>query len=206
MKLFAIVLFGSLLLAPSGLQKADSSSRGLTCHEFVFEGRISGEEEYSHELGGDLLLRLTPALAPAGEHWGWVIQVTSRDSNDDYAWPVNPPFHYGNSQWLATGYDESAQQQLGHEHEVFFVLNKSEYERATKLANDALNSSDSEAAGKFVAILPTLRSAVLKLKPVKYETTNEGQQVSWMQFSVSVTAPASFQPASGMDTKNITCP
>jgi hypothetical protein len=41
---------------------------------------------------------------------------------------------------------------------------------------------------------------------VKYETTNEGKSVSWMQFSVSVTAPASFQPASGMDTKNIACP
>jgi hypothetical protein len=57
-----------------------------------------------------------------------------------------------------------------------------------------LNSSDAEAAGKFLAILPTLRSAVLKLKPTKYETTNEGKSVSWMQFSVSVTAPASFQP------------
>jgi hypothetical protein len=50
-----------------------------------------------------------------------------------------------------------------------------------------------------------LKSA-LKLKPMKYETTNEGKSVSWMQFSVSVTAPASFQPTSGIDTKNIACP
>jgi hypothetical protein len=152
------------------------------------------------------MLRLTPSLAPPNENWGWVIHVQPQNSNDDYAWPVNPPFHFGNSQWLATGYNESAQQQLSHEHEVFFVLNKAEYEKATKLANDALDSSDSEAAGRFLAILATLRSAVLKLNPVKYETTNKGKLVSWMQFSVSVTTPVSFQPAPGMHTKNTTCP
>ena len=206
MKFLAICLLGILVSPSVRLQKTQRSSLGSACHESAFDGRIGGGEEYSHELGGGLLLRLTPSLAPSNENWGWVIQVQPRDSNDDYAWPVNPPFHFGNSQWLATGYNESAQQQLSREHEVFFVLDKAEYERATKLANDALNSSDPEAAGKFLAILPTLRSAVLKLKPVKYETTNEGKSVSWMQFSVSVTAPASFQPASGMDTKNIACP
>jgi hypothetical protein len=104
------------------------------------------------------------------------------------------------------GYNESAQQQLSHEHEVFFVLNKAEYDRAAKLANDALNASEPGAAEKFFAMLPSLRSAVLKLKPVKYETTNEGKSVSWMQFSVTATAPASFQPASGIVAKYIACP
>jgi hypothetical protein len=206
MKFLATCLLGILVLPSVGLQKTQRSSPGSVCHEFAFDGRVSGGEEYSHELGGGLLLRLTPSLAPPNGNWGWVIQVQPRDSSDDYAWPVNPPFHFGNSQWLATGYHASAQQQLSHEHEVFFVLSKAEYERATELANDALNSSDSEAAGKFLDILPTLRSAVFKLKPVKYETTNEGKSVSWMQFSVSVTAPASFQPASGMNPKNIACP
>ena len=206
MKCLAICLLGIFVLASVRPQKTQRSSPVSACHEFAFDGRISGGEEYSHELGGGLILRLTPSLAPPNENWGWVIQVQPQNSNDDYAWPVNPPFHFGNSQWLATGYNESAQQQLSHEHEVFFVLNKAEYERARKLANDALNSSDPEAAGKFLDILPTLRSAVFKLNPVKYETTNEGKSVSWMQFSVSVTAPASFQPASGMNPKNIACP
>ena len=206
MKFLAICLLGIFVLPLVRPQKTQRSSPGPACHQFAFDGRISGGGEYSHELGGGLLLRLAPSLAPPNENWGWVIQVQPLDSNDDYAWPVNPPFHFGNSQWLATGYNESAQQQLSYEHEVFFVLNKAEYERATKLANDALNSPDPEAAGKFLAILPTLRSAVLKLKPVKYEITNEGKSVSWVQFSVSVTAPASFQPASGMDTKDIACP
>ncbi len=206
MKLLTVFLLGIFVLPSVEVQKTQRPSPGSTCREFAFDGRIGGGKEYSHELGGGLLLRLTPSLAPLNENWGWVIQVKPQDSDDDYAWPVNPPFHFGNSQWLATGYNESVQQQLSYEHEVFFVLNKAEYERATKLAYDALNGGASDAAGRFLAILPTLRSAFLKLKPVKYETTNEGKSVSWMQFSVSVTAPASFQPASGMNTKNIACP
>jgi hypothetical protein len=201
MKFLVICLLGIFLLPSGRLQKPLSSSPVSACREFAFDGRINGGEEYSHELGAGLILQLTPA-----KDWGWVIQVEPRDSDDDYAWPVNPPFHSGNSQWLATGYNESAQEQLSREHEVFFVLSKAEYERAKKLANEALDSSDSEAAGKFLAILPTLRSAVLKVKPVKYETANEGKSVSWMQFSVSVTTPAGFQPASGMAAKGIACP
>jgi len=206
MKFLTIILLGIFVLPSVRLQNTQRSSPGSACREFAFDGRISGGEEYSHELGRGLLLRLAPFSGADDENSGWGIQVQPLDSNDDYAWPVNPPFHFGNSQWLATGYDASVQQQLSHEHEVFFVLNKTEYERATKLANGALNSGDPEAAGKFLATLPTLRSAVLKLKPVKYETTNEGKSVSWVQFHVSVIVPASFQPAPGMNAKNIACP
>ena len=205
MKHLALCVLGIFVLSSVRLQGPKALSAGA-CHGFRFDGRINGGEEYSHELGGGLVLRLVPSLAPPNEHWGWVIQVQPQDRNDDYAWPVNPPFHSGNSQWLATGYNESAQQQLSYEHEVFFVLNEAEYDRATNLANDALHSSDPQAAGKFLSILPRLRSAVLKLKPTKYETTNEGKSVSWMQFAVNVTAPANLQPASGMDQKNIPCP
>jgi hypothetical protein len=205
-KFLVICLLGIFVLPSARLQTPKSSTLVSACREFSFDGRINGGDEYSHELSSGLLLRLTPSLAPQHENWGWVIHVEPRDSNDDYAWPVNPPFHSGNSQWLATGYNESAQEQLSREHEVFFVLNKAEYERAKKLANDALNSSESPAAGQFLAMLPTLRSAVLKVKPLKYETTNDGRSVSWMQFSVSVTTPANFQPALGMAAKDVACP
>ena len=206
MKFLIICLFCVFALPSIQRENVKPSTSIPACREITFDGRINGGEDYSHVIGGDLSLRLSPSLAPPNENWGWVIQVQPLDSDDDYAWPVNPPFHFGNSQWLATGYNESAQRQLSHEHEVFFVLNKAEYGRATKLANDALNASEPGAAEKFLAMLPSLRSAVLKLKPVKYETTNKGKSVSWMQFSVTATAPASFQPSSGIVANNIACP
>jgi hypothetical protein len=204
---FVVICLFSVFAVPSIQQEHVKPSASIpACRKLTFGGRINGGADYSHALGGDLSLRLAPSLAPPNENWGWVIQVQPLASDDDYAWPVNPPFHFGNSQWLSTGYNETAQQQLSYEHEVFFVISKAEYERAAKLANDALDSPDPEAAGRFLAILPTLRSAVLKLKPVKYLTTNEGKSVSWMQFSVTVTVPASFQPAPGLVENNIACP
>jgi len=140
------------------------------------------------------------------EKSGWSIEVQPQAGKDDYAWPVNPPFHFGNSQWLATGYGEPVKVQLSNEHEVFFVLDETEYERASKAAENALYGGNPDAATKFLTTLPSLRSAVLTLKPLKYETVDEGKSVSWMQFSVTVIAPSAFQIARGLVTKNVVCP
>ena len=160
---FLIVSF----LASSQQQKPTPAAVTPACHEFSFEGRVSGGEEYSHELGGGLWIHLSPSLASKNENWGWLIQVRPLDSTDDYAFPVNPPFHSGNSQWLSTGYGETVEQQLKYEHEVSFVLNRTEYEHAAKLVEETMSSREPEAAGKFISTLPALRSAVLRLKPLK---------------------------------------
>jgi hypothetical protein len=87
--------------------------------------------------------------------------------------------------------------QLGYAHEVFFVLDATEYERASKAAENALYSDDSVAPTRFLKTLPSLRSALLTLKPLKYESTDEGKSVSWMQFTVTVIAPSIFQTGTG---------
>jgi hypothetical protein len=176
------------------------------CHEFSFEGRVNGGEEYSHELGAGLWIHLSPSLAPKNENWGWTIQVRPLDSTDDYAFPVNPPFHSGNSQWLSTGYGETLEQQLKYEHQVFFVLNRTEYEHAARLVDEAMSSKEPEAAGKFISTLPALRSAVLRLKPIKYETADGGKTAKWMSFGVVVIAPTNFQQAPGLNAIDTTCP
>jgi hypothetical protein len=96
--------------------------------------------------------------------------------------------------------------QLRHEHEVFFVLKRKEYEDAAKLVGEAMSRTDPEAAEKFMAALPSLRSAVLRFKPIKYETSDGGKTVKWMSFGVVVIAPASFQPAPDLNAKDIACP
>jgi hypothetical protein len=200
---FKVICFLAVsALAPSQQQKSRPAAINASCHEFSFEGRVNGGEEYSRELGGGLKIRLLPLK----KNWGWMIEVQPVDGTDDYAYPVNPPFRSGNSQWLSTGYGETVEQQLKYEHEVFFVLNRAERERAMKLADDAISSSDPEAAGRFLAMLPTLRSAVLRIKPMSYETAEEGEAVKWMQFSVTVTTPANFRPAPGLNAKDIACP
>ncbi len=201
MRFSALCLLGVSLLLPIPQQKTPFATVNPNCLSFSFEGRVNGGEEYTHELGGGLRIRLLPGQ----KKWGWVLQVQPLDNTDDYAYPVNPPYHYANSQWLSTGYDETVEQQLKYEHEIYFVLNQAEYERAMKLVDDALYSNDSQAAEKLLSTLPSLRSAVLKIKPIKYETADEGRGVNWMQFGVTVTVPANFPLPSGFDAKRIAC-
>ena len=49
MKFLATCLLGILVLPSVGVQKTQRSSHGSVCHEFAFDGRVSGGEEYSHE-------------------------------------------------------------------------------------------------------------------------------------------------------------
>lgn len=202
MKLLILCMLGVSLLFLIPQQKTSFAAVNPDCLAFSFEGRVNGGEEYTHELGGGLRAR----LLPGGKKWGWVLQIQPLDNTNDYAYPVNPPFRSGNSQWLSTGYNDTVEQQLKYEHEIFFVLNQTEYEHAMKLVDDALYSSDPEAARKFLSILPSLRSAVLKIKPIKYETADEGRSVNSMEFSVKVIAPANFAAPSSFDAKKITCP
>jgi hypothetical protein len=205
MRLFVVGLLFVSFLPSSQQQNPSSAAATPTCHEFSFEGRVNGGEEYSRELGGGLSIHLSPSLAPKNENWGWVIQVRPLDSTADYAFPVNPPFHSENSQWLSTGYGETVEQQLVYEHEVFFVLKRKEYEDAAKLVEEAMSSTEPEAAGKFISALPSLRSAVLRLRPIKYETSDGGKTAKWMSFGVVVIAPANFQPAPGLNAKDVAC-
>ena len=174
-------------------QKPTPATVTRTWHEFSFEGRANGGAEYSHELGGGLSIQLSPSLAPKNENWGWIIQIRPLDSTDDYAFPVNPPFHSENSLWLSTGYGETLEHQL-------------EYEHAARLVDEAMSSKEPEAAGKFISTLPALRSAVLRLKPIKYETADGGKTAKWMSFGVVVIAPTNFQQAPGLNAKDTTCP
>jgi hypothetical protein len=185
MKFLVICSLSVSVCASSQQQKTPPVAVAPDCLEFSLEGRVNGGEEYSHELGGGLRIRLLPSK----ENWGWMVQVQPLDSTDDYAYPVNPPFGSGNSQWLSTGYGETVEQQLKYEHEVYFVLNRAEYEHAAKLVEHSLSSSAPSAPGIFLSTLPTLRSAVLRIKPTKYETTNAGKSVNWMQFSMTVDDP-----------------
>lgn len=173
-----------------------------TCLELSFSGRIDGDEKYSRELGEKLWIR----FAPTDDKWGWIISVEPVDSPEDYAWPVNPPFHFGNSEYLSTGYGDTVEYQLKHEHRIFFVLNRTVYERAVGLVNDEASTKGPEGAGQHLAALPTIPTGILYLKPTKFEVVNSGKSVNWMEYSVTAIVPASFQPTAGLDTKKVPCP
>src|SRR5579864_7384671 len=125
MRFLAISLISALSLHAIQQQKAKSPAAVRACREFSFDGRVNGGEEYSHRLGEGLWLRLSPLT----ENWGWVIQVHPEGNEDDFAYPLNPPFHSDNSQYLGTGYGDTVEYHLKHEHDVFFTLTRDDYQR-----------------------------------------------------------------------------
>jgi hypothetical protein len=166
MKLLLRLAFAALPLFATPPQNVAAQGTAPVCRKFGFEGRVNGGEEYSRDLGGSLWLKLLPLK----ENWGWEIEVRPKDTQDDYGFPLNPPFHFGNSQNLGTGYGDTVEHQLKYEHDVFFAVTAGDYDRGFKLYEQYLEppgNAEPDSAEKFLAALPSLQRALLKLKPLK---------------------------------------
>lgn len=183
-------------------QAQKPATAASSCLELSFSGRVNGGEKYSQELGENLWVRFAPTI----NNWGWAISVEEAGSTDDYAWPVNPPFHSANSEYLSTGYGETVESKLAHEHRIFFAVNRTAYEQAVKLVNDGATNKDPQAAVRFLAILPTIPTGILYVKPTKFEVGNEGKSVKWMEYSVIVIVPESFRHTPGLNATKRPCP
>ena len=183
-------------------QPKEPPTYASSCLELSFSGRLNGDEKYSRELGEKLSVR----FAPLKDNWGWDISVELEDRTEDYAWPVNPPFHFGNSEYLGTGYGDTVEYQLKREHRIFFILSQTVYEQAVKLVNDEAMSKDPEGAGRYLAVLPTIPTGVMYVKPIRFDVADEGKSVNWMEYSATVIVPASFEPAAGLSPKQRPCP
>jgi hypothetical protein len=204
---FGILVHTFISAAPAHVQTklavtAEGSVLAIACRELSFTARINGNEEYSRELGDKLWVR----FAPTKDKWGWIVTVGPADSTDDYAWPVNPPLRGDNSQYLSTGYGDTVEYRLGFEHRIFFVFDRAHYDQAVKLVNDEAFSKDAYGASRYLAALPTIPAGILYLKPIRFEVVNDGKSVNWMEYSLTVIVPVSFEPAAGLNAKERPCP
>ena len=95
---------------------------------------------------------------------------------------------------------------LKNEHRIFFVFDRANYDQAVKLVNDEPFSKNDEGASRYVAALRTIPAGILYLKPIRFEVVNEGKSVNWMEYSITVIVPASFQPAARLNPKERPCP
>ena len=204
---FAVLVHTFISPAPAHVQTkpaatAEGSVSAIACRELSFTARINGDEEYSRELGDKLWVR----FAPTKDKWGWIVSVGPADSTDDYAWPVNPPLRGDNSQYLSTGYGDTVEYRLRHEHQIFFVFDRAHYNQAMKLVNDEAFSKNDDGASRYLAALPTIPAGILYLKPIRFDVVNEGKSVNWMEYSLTVIVPVSFEPAAGLNAKERPCP
>jgi hypothetical protein len=202
----AIILIWTAVLRGASRNTTQPNAVVERCRTASFDARIDGAAAFQRELGENLRFH----LVPLGEREGWTIEVRPLNSTDDYAYPLNPPLRMGNSQWLGTGYNDTAEQRLSYEHVVYFVLNAADYDKIMKLVQDALwpyGAAEPDKAGEqYLSALAKLPAGSVILRSLKYETENGGKAVNWMEFSVQIITPASFRLTSDLTAKEAACP
>jgi len=106
----------------------------------MLPGELQAGGHFEKVIGGDLVFRLEPEiLGPHGDLHGWQISLApSHESDRDYIFPVNPPLRFNGLQTLGPGYGDDTKTSLAHPHEMFFLLDRADYDRIWPLLTNAL--------------------------------------------------------------------
>jgi hypothetical protein len=177
-----------------------------TCIRADFVGSVNGGASLQQPLGNGLVLHFNPLK----DKWGWEIVVSPQESvSDDWAYPVNPPLRFGNSQYMGTGYGESVKQKLSYPHEIRFLLTNADYSRMSKLARDALwpyeSTQPESAATAYLTALKTVATGTVILSPIDYDRGGPPETVDWMKFKAVVIVPRIFAGSSELHWKAGSC-
>jgi hypothetical protein len=169
-------------------------------------GTVKGGDSFQQPLGNGLILHLDPLK----DKWGWEIVVSPQESTrDDWAYPVNPPLRFGNSQYMGTGYGESVKQKLSYPHEIRFLLTNADYSRMSKLVRNALWPYESpppeNAATEYLAALKSVATGIVILTPIDYDRGGPPETVEWMKFKAVFIVPRGFTATSELHWKTGTC-
>jgi hypothetical protein len=178
--------------APSPEKQGSASAVSEQCQCAAFEGRVQGGEAYSHPLGGGLVFHLRPQEM----NQGWQIVISPEGSQQDWAYPVNPPLRSANAQAMMSGWGEGVRARLGYPHQVRFLLQKADYERMSQRVSDALwpySAKDPEHATEaYFDELARVRTGLVEVTALDYDRSGPPESVEWMRFRVVVTVPRDF--------------
>jgi hypothetical protein len=183
-----------LLFSVPPFTEAGPQTNISVCLRASFGGRVNGGESFSRSIGNGLKLHLDPLK----DDWGWQLAISPEGSDDDWAYPVNPPLHFGNSEYLGTGYGESAREVLSQAHEIRFPLTEADYIRMSKLADEAIGPKQ-KAAAAYLDALKAIRTGAVILSPLDYDKDGEPEKVRWMKFNAVVIVPQGFRGNAGLD-------
>jgi hypothetical protein len=189
-------MISSLLM--SAVLTMDAFGQSLPCKQDTFVATAVGGQELRHDIGDGLEL----VMVPYKDHQGWSLRVSPADSEDDWTYPVNPPLD-GEAQSLGSGWGMTARERLEGRRRFRFTLNASDFSRYSKLADDALHSSDPNSAAAWIAHLKTGSFGSIILSDFKLEMEDASEAVRSARFKARIIVPNSFAPK--VDWKSCPC-
>ncbi|HEY6414371.1 MAG TPA: hypothetical protein VIX42_11835 [Edaphobacter sp.] len=179
------------LLAAALLSIAASAEQ---CKQKQFLRTISSQESYLQSFGPQ---NMTFRLTPLKNNWGWIVSIGPGESHEDWTYPLTFPLRTGESQLMGTGYGRTVQERLTGPTIAKFVLTPDDFLQYSKLADDALNSPRSEAAGEYIQKVTGLSNGYVIVEVLSYGKGDTTETVKWMKFKASIVVPMSFKGAGG---------
>jgi len=183
----------SSLFQQQGARQKESAS----CLPETFSGEVNRGEHYDHAFGTDLVFRLRASHDPAIE--GWHIEIVGKKALDDgrsqdWAWPLNPPYHGYNAQNVSVSYDLSAKDVIEYPREFRFPLSEADAKRATELY-EKLESDTGQQLDDAMQELASFPSGtgVFKITDSRLglsgpENEKRGR-IEWLKFTLSISLP-----------------
>ena len=188
------------------------NNKDATCRSFVFTGELAAKASFERAIGNGLNFQLKPTgLGAKGELDGWEIYIVHPEAAEqDYIYPVNIPLRFNGVQILGASYNDDAKASLGHPHEMWFVLNKADYDKLWPAVEHALwpysAPHPDKTTGEFFEALKTVSTGWLKMSVLSYDIAPDADSVRRIKFQVEFTVPADFKIAPEMKIKAAVCP
>ncbi len=163
------------------------------CQFVSFKVHLNAGDSFERELGGGLLFRVRSQKEP-----GWFLDIVPAEANTkDYIYPVNLPLRSNANQTLGPGYGETVTSSLAHPHEMYFLLNRSDYDRVFGLIGNVLwsykTSDPDKALADYTNAVDEARKGWLRVAVPSYKANPKTGGPSRIKLRVDVTTPLDFQ-------------
>jgi hypothetical protein len=186
----------SMLKAPAGAVAQGNPSRAASAadsSEVHFTGEVLHGQIYEHDVGHDLVFRLTPATSDEGG--GWVIGMWPTteppDEAIEYVEIATPPYHSYNERYLAATAGYSAREAVEiTKRKFYFVQSLADEHIASEVVNAVLYpstvSEDERARINSESAAINLGSGEFRILHSRITSGKGGSPdtIAWVRFEV----------------------
>jgi hypothetical protein len=202
--LIVAISFGPIL--------AWAQNRNSACHSFELTSELAAEKSFERAIGNGLRFQIAAdKLDAKGNFNGWDIFIAHLDAPDqEYIYPVNPPLRFNGLQIMGSGYGDDARTSLGHPHEMWFLLNKADYDQLWPAVEHVLWPYNAphpdQAADEYSHALSKVITGWLKFSVLSYDLKPGSDSIQRMQFQAEFIVPDGFSVAPDLKMKDAACP
>ena len=196
------------LLIPVSLSAQNKSA---SCRSFTLASELAAKASLARDIGNGLSFQVKPTgLGAKGELDGWEIYIVRpEEPKKDYIYPVNLPLRFNGVQILGASYNDDAKASLGRPHEMWFLMNKADYDKMSPAVDHALWPYSAphldKVADEFYGVLKTVQTGWLKFTVLNYDIAPDADSLKRIKFQVDFNVPQSFKLAAGLNSSVTPC-